>query len=125
MPPTPFAVIAGVGPGTGASVARRFAQSYPVALLARTPESYESLVKEINSSGGKAIGISTNVADASSVKSAFGEIEKTFGNSCAAAVFNASGPFVRKGILEMTEKDLVGGFDVSVYVAFPPIFYPT
>ncbi|GAB7350717.1 hypothetical protein MBLNU459_g1272t1 [Dothideomycetes sp. NU459] len=118
MPPTPFAVVAGVGPGTGAAVARRFAQAYPVALLARTPESYESLVKEINSSGGKAIGISTNVADASSVKSAFSEIEEKFGSTCAAAVFNASGPFVRKGLLEMSEKDLTGGFDVSCKGAF-------
>lgn len=114
MPPTPFAVIAGVGPGTGSSVARRFAQTYPVALLARTPESYESLVSEINKAGGRAIGISTNVADAQSVKSAFGKIEKEFGDECAAAVFNASGPFVRKGLLELTEGDLMGSLDVSV-----------
>ena len=53
-----FAVVAGVGPGTGASVARRFGKEYPVFLLARNPDNYEATVKEINSNGGKAVGIS-------------------------------------------------------------------
>lgn len=78
-----YAVVVGVGPGTGAAVARKFSKAYPVALLARKPESYQFLVEEINGNGGKAIGISTDVADASSVKNAFGQIEKEFGDSCA------------------------------------------
>lgn len=109
----PFAVIVGVGPGTGAAVARRFAQSYPVALLARSPENYSPIVDEINKSGGKAIGVSTNVADESSVKSAFEKIKAEYGSECAAAVFNASGPFQRKGILELTAEDLSRSWDVS------------
>ena len=109
-----FAIVAGVGPGTGASVARKFALSYPVVLLARSPENYESLVKEINKSGGKAIGISTDVASAKSVKDAFGKIEEEFGGQgCAAAVFNASGRFVRKSVLELTEEEFTAGFEVS------------
>lgn len=111
-----FAVVAGVGPGTGAAVARKFALAYPVVLLARNPENYESLVSEINKSGGKAIGISTDVSNASSVKSAFKTIESEFGGaSCAAAVFNASGRFVRKSLLELSEEEFVAGFDVSWY----------
>ena len=69
-----FAVVAGVGPGTGASVARRFAQAYPVVLLARNPDNFNSLVEEINKSGGKAIGISTDVSSPDSVKAAFQKI---------------------------------------------------
>jgi len=114
-----FAVVAGVGPGTGAAVARKFALAYPVVLLARNPENYESLVSEINKSGGKAIGISTDVSSASSVKSAFKTIESEFGGaSCAAAVFNASGRFVRKSLLELSEEEFVAGFDVSCKGAF-------
>ena len=109
----PFAVIAGVGPGTGAAVARKFALAYPVALLARSPENYTSLVEEINKSGGKAVGISTNVADESSVKSAFEKITAEFGGQCAAALFNASGPFVRKGLLDLTADDMSKSWDVS------------
>lgn len=109
-----FAVIAGVGPGTGAACARKFAASYPVVLLSRTPENYESLVKEINGNGGKAIGISTDVSDEQSVKSAFSKIQEEYkGAGCAAAVFNASGKFARKPILEMTVDEFTGGYDVS------------
>ena len=111
---TPVAIIAGIGPGTGASVARRFAKSYPVALLARKPESYEPLVKEINASGGKAFGFSTDVADATSVKKTFEGIKAQVGTVAAAAVFNASGPFARKPFLETTVEQFDASWGVSV-----------
>ena len=112
-----FAVVAGVGPGTGAACARRFATSYPVVLLARNPDNYESLVQEINKSGGKAIGISTDVSSEDSVKAAFKKIEEEYkGASCAVAVFNASGRFVRKPLLEMSVDDFSAGYEVSWYV---------
>lgn len=113
---TLFAVIAGVGPGTGAAVARKFASAYPVALLARSPENYESLVKEINGHGGKAIGISTDVSSEEDVNNAFKQIKKEFGEqyNCAAAIFNASGRFVRKPLLEMKVEDFAAGWEVSV-----------
>jgi NAD(P)-dependent dehydrogenase (short-subunit alcohol dehydrogenase family) len=85
-----IAIVAGVGPGTGAAVARKFAAKYPVVLLSRTPESYNDLVKEINSNGGKAIGISTNVADAKSVQNAADAIKKEFGSEVGAAVSNTT-----------------------------------
>lgn len=101
--------------GTGAAVARRFAASYPVVLLARNPANYESLAEEINKSGGRAIGISTDVSSPDSMKNAFGKIEQEFkGAPIAAAVFNASGRFVRKPILEMSVEDFGAGYEVSV-----------
>ncbi|KAF2808453.1 NAD(P)-binding protein [Mytilinidion resinicola] len=114
------AIVAGVGPGTGAAVARKFAAAYPVVLLARNPENFESLAKEINGNGGKAIGISTDISDSKSVDAAFEKIEKEFGPgvSAAAAVFNASGRFVRKPFLELTEEDFTAGLDVSGKGAF-------
>ncbi|KAF2771484.1 NAD(P)-binding protein [Teratosphaeria nubilosa] len=114
-----IAIVAGVGPGTGAAVARRFAAAYPVALLARNPENYESLVQEINKNGGKAIGISTDVSSQESMKNAFSKIEQEFkGAPIAAAIFNASGRFVRKPLLDMTVEDLQVGWEVSVRGAF-------
>lgn len=110
----PIAVIVGVGPGTGASIARRFASAYPVALLARTPENYEAVTAEINKSGGKAIGISTDVSDESSVQAAFEKISQEFdGAPIAAAIFNASTRPKRKSILELTVQEYQDGFDVS------------
>ena len=109
-----IAIIAGVGPGTGASVARKFAASYPVVLLARNPDNYESLVQEINKNGGKAIGISTDVSSPDSLKDAFSKIEQEYkGASVAAAIFNASGRFVRKPLLEMSVEDFGAGWEVS------------
>ena len=63
-----YAVIASVGPGTGAAIAHKFAEKYSVALLARSAASYNPLEKEINSKGGKAIGIATDIANKDSVK---------------------------------------------------------
>ena len=114
-----IAIVAGVGPGTGAAVARRFSKSYPVVLLARSPENYESLAQEINSNGGKAIGISTDVSSEESVKAAFSKIKQEYGDApAAAAVFNASGKFVRKGILDQTVEEFHAGHEVSVKGAF-------
>jgi NAD(P)-dependent dehydrogenase (short-subunit alcohol dehydrogenase family) len=81
-----IAVVAGVGPGTGAAIAKKFALKYPVVLLARNPENYESLVQEINSSGGKAIGVSTDVSDSTSVQNAFKKVKAEFGDNVGAAV---------------------------------------
>lgn len=119
MASTPFALIAGVGPGTGASVARKFATAYPVVLLARQSSSYSPLVEEINKSGGKAVGISTDVSDPASVKNAMEQVEKEFpGQGCAAAIFNASGSFSRKPFMETTVEEFSKSNSVSITGAF-------
>ncbi|KAL8994547.1 MAG: hypothetical protein Q9169_005511 [Polycauliona sp. 2 TL-2023] len=115
---TPFAIIAGVGPGTGAAVARRFAATYPVALMARNPANYEDAVKDIRAAGGKAIGISTDVSDAKSVKDAVAKSQQEFGDNCAAAIFNVGGKFVRKPFLELTQEEFEGGWEVNGRGAF-------
>ncbi|EEP79844.1 conserved hypothetical protein [Uncinocarpus reesii 1704] len=113
------AVIAGVGPGTGASIARRFAKSYAVALLARNPDNYQPIVREISSSGGHAVGISTDVTDEKSVKGAFTEITKTFpGAPLAAAIYNVGGGLVRKPFLELSGQEFEAGFASNGLGAF-------
>ncbi|EGP84264.1 unnamed protein product [Zymoseptoria tritici ST99CH_1A5] len=116
----PIAIIAGVGPGTGAAVARRFAKAYPVVLLARKPANFESLAEEINKSGGQAIGISTDVSSEESMKNAFNKIKEKFGQDvkAAAAVFNASGSFTRKPFLELSTEEFEVSYQVSVKGAF-------
>ncbi|KAJ4361143.1 hypothetical protein N0V95_002112 [Ascochyta clinopodiicola] len=123
-----IAIVAGVGPGTGASVARKFAKTYPVVLLARKPENFESLADEINKSGGKAIGVSTDVSSQDSLKSALDKIKQEFGNDvgAAAAIFNASGGFLRKPFLELDASVFEQSFNVSALggVHFSQIFLP-
>lgn len=89
-----YAIVAGVGAGTGRSVALRFAQSYPVVLLARNPSNYTDIVAEIKSSGGHAIGISTDTSDPASVSAAFEEIKKELPEkNLAAAICAVPPPF--------------------------------
>ncbi|KKY37347.1 putative short chain dehydrogenase [Diaporthe ampelina] len=102
-----FAVVAGVGAGTGGAVAKRFAKAYPVVLLARREESFKDLVAEINGSGGRAIGIPADATDAASVKSAFDTIKNELpGLNLAAAVYNVSAGFGIKPFLEFKLEDL-------------------
>jgi len=109
-----YSIVAGVGAGTGRAVALKFAKSYPVALLARNPANYESIVKEINQAGGQAIGISTDVSSPESVSKAFGEIKKEFGGKkLAAAIYNVGGGFVRKPFLETSLDEYQGGFKAN------------
>lgn len=129
--PSPPAIIAGVGPGTGASVARKFAASYPVILMARNPDNYKPVVEEITKNGGWAKGISTDVSDAGSVGRAFEEVEEIVGGKegqVAAAVFNVGGRFIRKPFLELTQEEFEAGWDangcVSSVLSSPPLPLP-
>lgn len=100
----------------GRSVALKFAKTYPVALLARNPANYESVVAEINAAGGKAIGISTDVSSPESVENAFAQISKEFqGKKLAAAVYNVSGRMARKPFLEATLEEYEASFGASGY----------
>ncbi len=102
------------------SVALKFAKTYPVALLARNPANYESIVREIKDAGGQAIGISTDVASESSIRNAFAEIQKEFkGKKLAAAIYNVGGRFVRKPFLELTLEEYEAGYEANGYTFSP------
>ena len=113
--PSSFAIIAGVGPGTGASIARKFAASYPVVLLARNRANFDPIASEINRSGGKAVGISADATDPTSMRDAFrqiAELDGVFqGSRCAAAVYNVGGRFVRKPFLELELDEFESGWE--------------
>jgi NAD(P)-dependent dehydrogenase (short-subunit alcohol dehydrogenase family) len=84
------AVIAGVGPGNGAALARRFAaEGYRIALLARQKSSFASLAEELP----LARGYECDVSDAATVAATFGAIRAELGE-IEALLFNAgSGVF--------------------------------
>lgn len=69
----PLALVTGVGPGTGAAVARRFAEGgYRVAMLARDKARLAALEKEIPDS----IAVPCDVTDAAALERAVGAIGK-------------------------------------------------
>jgi NAD(P)-dependent dehydrogenase (short-subunit alcohol dehydrogenase family) len=114
-----YTLVAGVGPGTGRAVAARFAKAYPVVLLARSQSSYESTLDEIKAAGGKAIAISTDVSDPSSLKAAIDGIEKELpGHKLAAAVYNISAAPGFKPFLELDADSFNTSLDANVKAFF-------
>jgi NAD(P)-dependent dehydrogenase (short-subunit alcohol dehydrogenase family) len=72
----PVAVVVGVGPGLGASLARRFAEKYAVAINARTIEYLRTLATDIRGRGGVALEARANIANVHEVRGAFDLIRK-------------------------------------------------
>ena len=107
------AIISGVGPGTGAALARAFAkEGYAVGLVSRHAESSEPVAKEIVDSGGKALAVPTDVTSRQSVISAVEQIRKTLGPVTALA-HNASG-YGRGTILELDPEQVRQSFEANV-----------
>ena len=107
------AIVAGVGPGTGAALGRAFAvQGYAVGLLSRRAESSNPVAEEILSSGGKALAVQTDVTNRQSVLSAVAQIRKSFGPITALA-HNASG-YGRGAILELDPEQVRQSFEANV-----------
>ncbi len=74
------AFITGASRGIGAATARHFAQAgHPVALVARNAAAIETLAKEIARTGGRAVAIACDVADAHAVERAIGQAVAALG----------------------------------------------
>ncbi len=94
------AAVLGVGPGLGASVARRFArEGFAVALMARKEESVAGVQEEIEGEGGTALSVSADATDQPSVEIALGRVRDELGDP-EVLVYNA-GAFQMGGILEV------------------------
>lgn len=69
--PKPLALVTGVGPGTGAAIARRFAEGgYRVAMLARNADRLAALEKEIPDS----IAVPCDVSDPAALEQAIARV---------------------------------------------------
>ncbi len=107
------AIIAGVGPGTGAAIARAFAkEGYAVGLLSRHAESSAPVANEIRARGGKALIIPCDVAKQQNVQAAATEICRKLGPVTALA-HNASG-YGRAHFLDMDPEQVQAAFNANV-----------
>ena len=78
--PRPVAVITGGTAGIGRATVRAFAAAgYDVAVLARGQAGLDAAVAEIEQTGGRGLGIPTDVADLNQVESATDRIETELG----------------------------------------------
>lgn len=73
------AVIAGVGPGLGASLARKFAaEGCQVALFARSTEYIEDLAADLPDPGA-GLAVTTDLADVDAIREGFETVREAFG----------------------------------------------
>jgi NAD(P)-dependent dehydrogenase (short-subunit alcohol dehydrogenase family) len=85
------AIIAGVGPGLGSSLARAFArQGLGIALMSRRAESSEPVAQELRASGVPVLVVPTDVTDLQAVRTVVETIKSKLGR-VAVLAYNASG----------------------------------
>jgi NAD(P)-dependent dehydrogenase (short-subunit alcohol dehydrogenase family) len=107
------AIVGGVGPGTGAALARAFAkEGYAVGLLSRRRESSDPVADEIRAGGGSALAVQADVTDRRSVQAAVAQIRHTLGPITALA-HNASG-YGRAEFLKMDPDQIRQSFEANV-----------
>ena len=107
------AIVAGVGPGTGAALARAFAkEGYAIGLLSRHAESSNPVALEIRARGGKALVVPTDVTQRRSAQAAIEQIRANLG-SITVFAHNASG-YGRANFLEMDPEQVRQAFDANV-----------
>jgi NADP-dependent 3-hydroxy acid dehydrogenase YdfG len=107
------AIIAGVGPGLGAALARAFSkEGYAVGLLSRRLESSEPVADEIRSRGGKALALSVDVTQRTAVFESTKQCRAELGPITALA-YNASG-FGRGNFLDLDADVIRQSFEVGV-----------
>jgi len=112
-----IAVIAGVGPGLGAALARKFArEGCTVALLARSTDPLNILADELRQSGARALPVPTDLTDAEAVARAFALVRGELGP--VSILINHVGSGVWGGFNELTAEGFRSTWERCALAAF-------
>lgn len=112
----PVALVTGVGPGLGASLARRFAKQYAVAINARNADYLRALADEIRAAGGVALEVPADIGDRAQVEAAFKLIRERLGPP-EVLLYNAgSGTF--GNVTEVKPEQFEQALRINAYGAF-------
>jgi len=110
------AIVTGVGPGLGAALARRFAEDYAVAILARKPDFLRALAAELREGKATVLDLSCDVSNREQITSAFSAIRTELGEP-EVLLYNAgSGKFGT--IAEITPEQFDTDWRVNAFGAF-------
>src|SRR6195256_362737 len=112
------ALITGGSRGIGAAIARRLAKDGAsiAVTYSKGADAAESIVKEIEGAGGKAIAIKADAADADAVRNAVEETVTAFGR--LDVLVNNAGTAIAMAVAETTLDDFDRLFAVNVRGAF-------
>lgn len=111
------AIISGVGPGLGASLARKFAkEGCSVGLLARSPDYIESLAQELNEGGANALAISTDITQPNQVADSFAKIRNQLGS--VDVLVNHAGNAAWKTFTDLTPDEFEQSWRVCAFGSF-------
>lgn len=106
------AIVAGVGPGLGASLARALAhEGYALGLFSRRAESSEPVANEIRSGGGKARFVPVDISDRNGIFAAVEKVRSEFGPITFLA-HNAGG-YGRGAFLELDPEIIRQSFETA------------
>ncbi len=112
----PVAVVVGVGPGTGAALARRFAQGYRIALVARSADYLKTLAAEIRADDAEVLEAPADVGNFSEVAGAFAAIREKLAEP-ELLLYNA-GSGVWGTIVDITPEQYEAAWRVNALGAF-------
>ena len=112
----PICAIVGVGPGLGLALARRFAERYAIAMVARNEEFLSAAAAEISGAGGRALAVGANLADTPQIERAFARIRAELG-AAEVMIYNAAmRPFGR--LMETKPSTFETTWRVNTFGAF-------
>jgi NAD(P)-dependent dehydrogenase (short-subunit alcohol dehydrogenase family) len=110
-------IVAGVGHGLGAALARKFSnEGCRVAMLARTGKYLSQLTREICSKNGQVIGLPVDLTDPNQVARAFNKIRSKWGHP-DVLIYNAS-EAVWKSLQKINPQEFEHAWRVGVFGAF-------
>src|SRR5579884_2854631 len=107
-------IIAGVGPGSGAALARKFAkEKCQVGMIARSADTIQILEEELRRRGDAALAAPADITDPKQVADAFHRVREKFGP--IDVLINHASQGVWKGLLELKPEEFEAAWRVSVY----------
>ena len=111
------AVVAGVGPGLGASLVKKFAkEGCRVGMFARSSDYMASLAEEVKNEGGETLSVALDISQPEQVADGLQQVREAFGPVDILVNHASNAPW--KGLMDLSPEEFEQSWRVSCYGAF-------